>query len=275
LAFVREAIRQGKRDWDLTAVAECWAAEFLVAANVVRRVRLSNLMFEGFGRLPAFSKAVETGTIEVEDHSHLGLILRLAAGAWGMPFLPIRSMAGTDLAQLISFDDEKYRQIDDPFGGAPIGAVSALTPDVAIIHADVADEQGNCHVPGTLAVVDVQARAARTVIVTAERLVPTEAFIRRDVRASFPGMLVDTVVVAPFGAHPGALYGGYDEDEQHLRSYYALARKGQASAYLSEYVFDVSDHSEYLRRIGSRRLMSLRIDPSTGHGRISIDSIQS
>lgn len=266
MAFVREVIRQRKRDWDLTAVAECWPAELLIAAGSVRRVRLSNLMLEGFGRMPAFSRAVESGAIEVEDHSHLGLILRLAAGGWGLPFMPIRSMSGTDVAQKVTFDDAKFKAIEDPFGTGPIGVVGALTPDVAVIHTDVADEIGNCHVPGTQSAVDVQVRAARRVVVTTERLVPTDWFIRRDVQASIPGMLVDEVVVTPFGGHPGALYGAYDEDAAHLRGYYALARKGETGPYLQEHVFDLADHAAYLRHIGSRRLMSLRVDPSSGHG---------
>lgn len=263
LAFVRELIRQGTGDLTLHAVAECWPAEFLVAAQRVSRITLSNLMFEGLGRCRAISRAVEQGSVAVDDHSHLALSLRLLAGAWDVPFLPVRSMAGTDLAAVQTGPSPKYARVRSPFGDEETGAVAALRPDVAVIHVNKADEQGNGIVYGAISVIDAQVRSARRVVVTAERIVPAAQITAENQVVTVPGIFVDAVVHTPYGAHPGGMYGEYDEDPAAMAEYYTASRDPAAVAdYLAAHVLAHPDHAAYLAALGSRRLFGLRVDPT-------------
>jgi glutaconate CoA-transferase, subunit A len=263
LALVRELIRQGKGNFTLHAVAECWPAEFLVAAGRVSAINMSNLMFEGLGRCRAISRAIENGEVEVDDHSHLALSLRLLAGGWGMPFLPVKSMAGTDLTALQRRDRPKYAQVKSPFDGQDVGVVSALRPDVAVVHVNKVDEQGNGIVYGAMSVVDAQVRSARRVIVTAERVVSAADVVAESQLVAVPGIFVDRVVHTPFGSHPGGMYAEYDEDLEHMAEYYEASRDpATLEAYLKRYVFGKDDHAEYLDDLGSRRLFSLTVDPA-------------
>ncbi len=262
LSFVRELLRQGQGDFTLHAVAECWPAELLTAAGRVRHINLSNLMFEGLGRVRAICRAVENGWITTDDHSHLGLSLRLLAAGWDMPFMPIRTMAGSDLEYIQTGGAPKFRRIPSPFSDEEIGVVSALAPDVAVIHVAEADDQGNGIIRGQISVVDAQVRAAKRVIVTAERIVTPAEIVRDNQLVSVPGMLVDQVVHSPYGAYPGGMYSLYDEDMELMDQYYEASRTLEGTAaYLAEWIMDIPDHEHYLDRIGSRRLMEAVVDP--------------
>jgi len=262
LAFVHELIRTGTGGFTLHAIAECWPAELLTASGRVRHINMSNLMFEGLGRVRAICRAVENGDITTDDHSHLGLTLRLLAGAWDVPFLPLRTMAGSDLEHLQSGPAPKFARIGSPFGDETVGVVSALRPDVAVIHVTEADEQGNGILYGQLSVLDAQVRAAKRVILTTEKLVPAEHIVRNNQLVSVPGILVDQVVHTPFGAFPGGMYGLYAEDLALMGEYYEASRQPETTAaYLADWVFGVADHEAYLDRIGARRLSEAAVDP--------------
>jgi acyl CoA:acetate/3-ketoacid CoA transferase alpha subunit len=268
MGFVRALIRRGATDLSLSAVAECWAAEYLAAAGLLRRARMSNFMLEGFGRCHRFSQGVEEGTIAVEDHSHFGMISRLLAGGLGLPYLPVRAMAGTDILAKPGFEPahEKSRRVPNPFGEDQITVVSALRPDLAVIHAARADKLGNTQLLGPASVIEEQARAAAQVIVTVEELVDTETIRRRPELTLLPGFMVDAVVPLPYGAHPTGVYGYYDHDQPHLAEYYAASRDdGAVDGYLEAYVYGPRDHWAYLDRLGVSRLLRLRVDPGLGY----------
>lgn len=262
LAFVREIIRQGIGDLTLHAIAECWPAELLTAAGLVRHINMSNLMFEGLGRVRAICRACENGEITTDDHSHLGLSLRLLAAGWGVPFMPIHTMAGSDLELIQTGDKPKFARIQSPFSDEWIGAVSPLQPDVAVVHVHQADDQGNGIIRGQISVVDAQIRAAKRVIVTAEEIVDGDRITPDNQLTVVPGILVDAVVHTPYGAHPGGVYGMYDEDPRYLNEYYEASRDPETvKAWLDDWVRGVPDHSAYLDRIGSRKLAEVRVDP--------------
>lgn len=267
LAFVRAMIRAGRQDLTLIGIAECWVAELLAASGRLRRAYMSNFMVEGFGRCRRFSRGVETGAIAVEDHSHFGIICRLAAAGLGLPFMPVRSMSGTDILDRSGFEpaEAKWRRIASPFGGGDVIAVSPLRPDVAILHVARADRFGNVQIGGTTAVLEEQARAARRVIVTADEIVDTDEIRRHPERTLLPGLLVDAVVHLPFGAHPTGLYDYYDHDFPHLAEYHeSAARDDDLARYLDRYVFAPSDHWAYLDTITPSRLLRLAVDPALG-----------
>ena len=262
LSFVRELLRQGRGGFTLHAIAECWPVELLTAAGRVNHINLSNLMFEGLGRVRAICRAVENGQITTDDHSHLGLSLRLIAAGWDMPFMPIRTMAGSDLEYIQTGPTPKFRRVQSPFSDEQVGVLSPLSPDVAVVHVSEADNQGNGIIYGQISVVDAQVRAAKRVIVTAERIVDPAKIVRNNQLVTVPGILVDQVVHSPYGAYPGGMYGLYDEDMELMNHYYEASRSVEAvDAYLAEWVFGLADHAEYLDRIGSQRLLEAVVDP--------------
>lgn len=267
LAVVREIIRQGIGDLEVSAMGEAWAVDLLCGAGLVRRVRMSNFMFEGFGRCRNFSRAVESGVLEVEDYSHFGITSRFMAQALGVPFLPVRVMRGSDIDRRRHVDGaDKMAEVDCPFTGERIGAVKALAPDIAIIHVSRADSEGNLQLFGATSVIEEQARAARRIIATAEEIVPTDVIRRSPEATIIPGMMVEAVVEAPFGAHPAGMYRYYDADNEHIAHYIDCSRDPKTfREYLDTYVHQVEDHLAYLDRIGVRRLMTLRADPYWGY----------
>lgn len=268
MAITRELIRRGIGDLTLMGVAECWVAEFLAAAGLLKRAYFSNFMFEGFGRCRCFSRGVEAGPIETEDHSHFGMVCRFQAAGLGLPFMPIRAMAGTDILAMPGFEPPaaKSGRVASPFGGESITVVSPLKPDFAIIHAARADRDGNVQLFGTTAVIEEQARAASHVIVSVEEIVEPEILRRRPELTILPSILVDAVVHLPYGAHPTGVFGYHEHDDAHLREYYTASHDQAATdAYLERWVHGPADHWAYLDEIGMERLLRLRVDPALGY----------
>ena len=266
IALVHEMIRQGKKDLDLTSMGECWAADFLAGAGGLRRVRLSNYMFEGYGRCMNFSRGVQEGRIEVEDYSHFGITSRLQAAAMGVSYLPTKVMAGSDILNVTAFDDDKYKFVQCPFTEEEYVAVRAIQPDVAIIHASRADASGNTQVFGTTSIIEEQARASKRVIVSVEEIVPTSEIMRKPELTILPGFMVDAVIEIPYGAHPGGMFRYYNYDEEHIERYWQASRAAETfQEYLDEFVYGVKDRWGYLEKIGIRRLMELRADPKLGY----------
>ncbi len=266
LALCRELIRQGRQQLRLVTMGECWAADLLCGAGCVATVHLSCLLFEGYGRCQNFSRAVEDGTIQVEDYSHFGITSRFLAGALGVPFMPLRSMLGSDITATHALEMPKHVVMNSPFSDEQVVLVPALQPDVAVIHASRADAEGNVQLLGPRSIIDEQARAAKAVIVTVEEIVDSAVIRRRPELTILPGFLVDAVVEVPFGAHPAGMYRYYDYDEAHIDEYYAASRHPeQFRAYLEDYVYRVPDHWAYLEAIGLPRLLALRADPHWGY----------
>ena len=267
VAVVHEIIRQGKTNIDLSSMGECWAADLLSGAGALRRTRLSNYMFEGYGRCMNFSRGVQQGEIEVEDYSHFGITSRFMAGALGVSHLPTKVMSGTDILNKVTFDKDKFKKLDCPFTGEPYIAVSAVKPDIAFIHAQRADLDGNTQIFGMTSIVDEQARASKRVIVSVEEIVDRKEIARRPELTILPGFLVEAIVEAPFGAHPAGMFRYYNYDDEHIQHYWKASRDPEAfKAYLDEYVYGTEDHWGYLDKIGGpRKLMALRADPYLGH----------
>lgn len=263
LAFIREMIRQNIENLHLIGVGEAWAVDMLAGAHMISEVWLSNFMFEGYGRCRNFSREVENGSIKVEDFSHFGQISRFAAGAAGVPFLPIKSMLGTDLE---TSNSGKTCKIGCPFTDETLLAVSAVKPDYAVIHAHRADHKGNIQLFGNSTSIDEQIRASKTVIVTVEEVVSEEEISKFAEINTIPSFLIDFVVEVPYGAHPTGMYKYYSEDFQHIDLYMSLTRTVEDfNKYLDEYVFGVNDHWDYLQKIGIKRLHKLKADPYLGY----------
>ena len=186
-------------------------------------------------------------SLEIEEYSHFGMVARYTAGAMGLPFFPLRSYHATDLPVA----NPRIRPLASPYGDGEVHVVPPLRPDVAIVHAQRADARGDTQIWGLLGCQKEAAFAAERVIVVVEELVD-EAVIRADPnRTVIPGLIVDAVVVEPFGAHPSYVQGRYDRDNDFYVAWDAISRDPERlTAWLDEWVHGVSGRAEYLERLG-------------------------
>lgn len=268
MAFVREVIRQ--RIGDLT-VSQCLGGmdlDLLAGAGCVKRIIYGGGALDRFGRLPRVNAGIEDGSIVAEEYSSLSITFRYLAASLGIPFIPIRSLAGSDLLSRIQEKNEAdVAFIDDPFTGDRWLALKPLAPDVAVVQAQVSDEEGNCWIMGPKWDNTEQARAAKRTIVIAEHVVPGDVIRREPERCAIPGLLVSHLVSLPFSAHPTSVYREYDYDADEIRRYVDAARTPHDfRSYLDTYVYGAKDHWEYLNLVGGlRRLEDLRADPILGY----------
>lgn len=205
----------GKRDLDLIAFTGSLEVELLLAAGAVRSVASSYVGLGSYGFAKGFAAAIAEGTVEDRELSEWMLVGGLRAAAMGVPFLPTRAAIGSQLVT-----ERGLRMVVDPYSGERLLAIPALRPDVGIVHAWRADEDGNVQFPWPpdhLADVDVLvARASRLTVVTVERIVPRDVTIAEPERTKLFGFEVDLLVEAPRGAWPGSLPPLYREDEPWL-----------------------------------------------------------
>jgi len=284
MAAVYEIIRQKKRLLHLYAHSNGQGVDELVGAGCVERIEIA---YAGSGRFAPtcmrFRRAVEQGDLEVEDYSNYQMTLRFMAGAMGVPFLPTRSGLGTDILEKWGFSQQQRRLdpalpnrklavIDNPFGdwgqAAKLVLVPAINPEVTIIHVQEADRHGNARIRG-LSFADVeQAKAARHLIITCERLVDEEYLRREPERNQISFLHTDAVIPVPWGAYPTACYGNYDYDPVYLNTYREAARNDRTyHDYLEKNIYTVADHFSFLARQDRARLQGLVADPETGYAR--------
>jgi glutaconate CoA-transferase, subunit A len=246
-----EMIRQGKRNLTACRLTPDLIYDQMIAAGCIDKLVFSWAGNPGVGPLNALRRAVEQKiphSVELEEYSHFGMASRFAAGAANVPFMILDDYAGSDLPKF----NPQIRSVNCPYTGRKIATVPALKPDVTIIHAQRADEEGNTQVWGLLGVQKEACFAAKKVIVVVEELVDT-ATIRQDPnRTLIPGLIVSAVVVEPFGAHPSFAQGYYDRDNTFYQQYADISKdEASMKAYLDEWVYNVSDRAAYCRKMGS------------------------
>jgi glutaconate CoA-transferase, subunit A len=244
-----EIIRQHRRDLTLCRLTPDLIYDQMIAAGCARKLVFSWAGNPGAGSLHAFRRAVEQGEppLEIEEYSHFGMVGRLSAGAARLPFWTMRNYMGTDLPVA----NPRIRTITCPYTGEPLATVPALNPDVTIVHAQRADAGGNTQIWGLLGVQKEAAFASNRVIVVVEELVD-ESVIRADPnRTLIPGIVVDAVVVEPWGAHPSYAQGYYDRDNEFYVAWEAISRDRAAlRRYLDEFVYGVANREGYVARCG-------------------------
>jgi glutaconate CoA-transferase subunit A len=253
-----EIIRQRKRDLTLARMTPDLIYDQMVAGGVARKLIFSWLGNPGVGSLNAIRRRIETGDptpLEVEEYSHFGMVGRYTAGATNLPFYPLRSYFETDLPAA----NPLIRPIESPYGDGTLFAVPPLKPDVTIVHAQRADAAGDTQVWGLLGCQKEAAFAARRVIVVVEELV-SDSVIRADPnRTILPGLIVDAVVVEPFGAHPSYVQGAYDRDNPFYLAWDPISRDEAAvQEWLREWVYDLDGRAAYTDKLGADRVASLR-----------------
>jgi glutaconate CoA-transferase subunit A len=219
-AAVREIVRQRKRGLEIVKTAGAYDVDLLAGTGCAASASVGFVGFETvFGMAPSYRRAVERGDLEVKEHACYSVIAGLRAAIQGVPFMPIAGMQGSDVPAVRGF-----ATVVDPYAGQAVVAIPALIPDVAIIHVQEADREGNARIVGTRFEDVLMAQAARRVIVTAERIVDGAAFVVTPELVAIPGFLVDAVVEAPGGAWPCSCAGCYDYDAGYLAEYVAAGR---------------------------------------------------
>ncbi len=268
MAFAREVIRQRITGLTVSQSVGGMDTDLLAGAGAVKRVIYGGGSLDRFGRLNCVNAGIETGTIIAEEYSSLSVAFRYLAASLGIPFIPIKSLCGSDqLTQIQERTGADVAFVDDPFSGDRWLTLKPLAPDVAVVQVQVADEEGNCWIYGPRWDNGEQARASKRTIIIAERVVPVDVIRREPERVAIPNLLVSHVVELPFGAHPTSVYHVYDYDAEEIKRYVeATGTPRSFKSYLEKYVFGVRDHGEYLELVGgSNRLNSIRADQVLGY----------
>jgi glutaconate CoA-transferase, subunit A len=223
MELVRELVRRPRHIVRLlTSPSGCMAADLVIGAGLVDEVATSYIGFEHLGLAPCYRRRAESKHLRVLELCEGAITHGLYAGASGLPFVPLPP--GLDLADTPRSNPECYRTVIDPYTGQRVVAVPALRPDVALIHAHSADEQGNAVFSRACFTDRLMAMAAKTVILQVERLAEPDEVAGAPAGCVLPGFLVSAVVVAPGGCLPTASHGHYSYDEDGLREYINLAR---------------------------------------------------
>lgn len=245
LALIRALLRRRPRGLTLSRNLMCYEGEWAVVAGAADKLVTS---WMGIGLPWGLSRIqreyVESGRIAFEEWSHLALGLRFRAAAMGLPFLPSLTMLGSSL-----MDVGGSKTIECPYTGETLHAVPALFPDVALIHVHRADRFGNGQIDGYPHMDADLARAATTVLMTAEDIVSEDEIRRHPDRTVIPGFAVDALVHVPYGSYPHECYALYDSEPAHFSVYVdAIKQRGAAgvSEYLDKYVYAPPSHADYL-----------------------------
>lgn len=256
-AAAYEIIRQKKRDLTFIDDSPTDQLDMLTGAGCIKKVEIAWHGASLLSLADNFRRALEKGVphrIEVEDYSNFAMGLRFLAAAMDVPFMPVRSLLGTDIPKY----NKRIVITEDPYEKKPIALVPAAHLDVAIIHVQRADISGNAQIWGGLANDENKARAAKHTIITCEEIIPKEEIIRIPNRTVIPFYCVDAVVEVPFGSHPWFCYGYYYDDLPFYRDYanYNETRESFLK-WLDEWVLSCEDHTEYCNKLGWNRLSEL------------------
>jgi len=242
-----EIIRQELRNLTLARATPDLIYDQMVAAGCASKVIFSYMGNPGVGSLRIVRGELEAGRLEWEEYSHFGMISRLQAGAAGLPFMPMNPTAALDLEKA----NPLYRTVVDPYSGREVVVVPALSPDVAIIHVQRADAQGNAHIWGIIGEQKEAAFAASRVILTAEEIVDEEVIRSDPNRTLIPGMVIDAVCEVPFCSHPSYTQGYYDRDNAFYLEWDKISQSKEAVLkYLDEWVYSLKDRAEYWKKLG-------------------------
>jgi glutaconate CoA-transferase subunit A len=280
MAFVYELIRRKRRRLYLFGHSPGGDWDMLIGAGCVKRVELAYEADEAFSTVgPRWRKAVEAGTMEWEDYSNFSMVARFTAGAMGIPFMPVRSLIGSDIVAKDALSPEarkadprtpakKLHVMDSPFNPRDrVVLVPAIHTEFAVLHVQKASPEGTIRIEGQTFADPQQALCADTVIVTAEEIVEDEVLRQEPERNPVPFFAVHHVCRVPFGSHPYAVFNYYDYDPQQLKEYHEAAREDASfQAYLEKYITGVRDYPAYLEAVGGRaRLDSLAATAGFGY----------
>jgi glutaconate CoA-transferase subunit A len=258
-----EIIRQKRKDLTLCRATPDIIYDQMIAAGCAKKIVFSYAGNPGVGSLRCFRRAVEKGQpkpLEIEEYTHFGLSGRLFAGATNMPFLPMRTNLGSDLPTFNS----NMKTIRDPYSGDEISIVPPLNPDLAVVHVQRCDVNGNSHIWGIIGEQKDAAFSSKKVIISAEEIVD-ESVIRSDPnRTLIPDFVAHAVVHEPWCAHPSYTQGYYDRDNEFYMQWDEITKEHDTTMkYMDEWIFGVDDRAAYMKKMPSEKILRLR--PGTAY----------
>lgn len=253
-SLINEVIRQGKKELRVAGQG-VYELDLLLGAGLIKALDHTYIGMEVYGLSNCLRREVESGRVEhCVEWSNAAIAWRFKAAAMGVPFIPTRSMLGTD-----TLNYSAAKVVEDPFTGEPIALLPALILDVGMIHVHRADKYGNCQIDGISGFAFELARASKRLLISAEEIIPTEEIRSQPDRTIIPYYLVDAVIEAPFGSHPGEMCYVYERDEAQIKSWVEASKNPETTrAYLQKYIYDLEDHQAYMDLIGSQRLQELK-----------------
>ncbi|TRZ53521.1 acyl CoA--acetate/3-ketoacid CoA transferase subunit alpha [bacterium] len=279
MSIIYEMVRQQKRDLHLIMANPSICVDILVGAGCIKIWESNYCGMEVFGKIGNnFARAVEEGKLIYEDYGHYHTVLRLQAGAMGVPFLPSWSCLGTDLlnpdydmlgkAGLRDGKNpriplEKFKIVEDPFyKEGEMVLLPAARADICIAHVQKIGEQGTVRIDGQRFACVEAMKAADKLIVVAEEVVPEEELRREPTANVLPFFRVDAFVECRFGAHPTGVFGRYDMDTAFISDYYTNHSRTQKAfdRWADEWITNVPDHKTYLNKLGGERLTNLMVN---------------
>ncbi len=256
-ALLHEIVRQGRQGLGLSGHTATHDCQILAAGESFDRCDVAYVIgLEARGLSRAARRLFESGRLRVTEWSNAALAWRYQAAAMGVPFMPARVMLGSDTGARSA-----AAEITCPFTGIKLLALPALYPDVALVHVHRADVYGNCQIDG-ISVSDLDlARAAKRLLITCERLVPTEEIRSDPARTAIPYFLVDTVSEVPYGSYPGNMPYEYFSDEDHLRQWLeAEEDPATFQEFVKRYILDTPDFAAYIELCGGlEKMRKLRL----------------
>jgi len=246
-AILHEILRQEKKDLGFSGHVSTHDCQILSAGKSFNRCDAAYIVgLEARGLSRHARKVFQSGNIKVTEWSNAALSWRFKAAAMGLPFLPAKTMLGTD-----TFEYSAGKEILCPFTGEKLLALPALHPDVAVIHVHRADVYGNCQIDGIIVADDDIAKAAKKVIITTEKIIDNEEIRNDPGKTIIPFWLVDAVIEVPFGSYPGNMPGEYFSDEEHLFEWLKVENdEAEFEEFLSKNIYSCSDFNEYITKNG-------------------------
>lgn len=267
IAFAHELTRQKKRNLNIQTCGSEVDLEIMCGAGVADKFEIAFTAIEALGLSNNARRRVAEGRLQVEDYSNLAMAMRFLGGSLNVPFMPIRSLMGTDMANLARFKgDKKLKVIDCPFTGQKICLVPSVKPDFSIVHVQRVDMTGNAQIDGIVGEDIEGSRCGKKLIVLAEELIDEEEIRTNPDQTKIPAMYVDHVVILPYTAHPMMCHNYYDYDLEHLQMFHKLTRTEEGwQEYLDTYILGVESHAEYLEKIGWENLNKLKAKKPWGY----------
>jgi glutaconate CoA-transferase, subunit A len=252
-----EIIRQKKNNLTLIAPISDMQFDQLIGAGCAKKIIASWVGNVAAGLGHNYRRAAEAGIprpIEIEEHSNFTIGLGLQAAATGLSFLPTKTVRGSDFRS-----ENQFASVRCPFTNEELLAVRAIKPDVAILHVQRADREGNAHAWGNFGVMREAAFAAKRVILTCEEIVDHEVILSDPNRNVIPGFVVTSVVHEPFGSHPSPTQGYTRRDDNFYFEYHKETRSREGfEQWLQKWVLDVKDHRGFLELLGKERMERLK-----------------
>ncbi len=266
-AIVHEIVRQKKKNLGFAGHTSTHDFQILTAGECVNRCDIAYIIgLEARGLSPNARRAVQSGKIKLTEWTNATLSWRLKAAAMGLSFLPARNILGTD-----TFEYSAAREINCPFTGQKYAAFPALYPDFAAIHVHECDIYGNARVFGASVSDQDLAKASKRVVLTTERIIPTEK-IRQNPEGTFiPFWCVDAVVEVPYGSYPGNMPYEYFSDEEHIKEWLTVEKEPKEfKKFIDKQIYGTKNFEEYLMLNGGfekmKKLRAIEFMIDTGDG---------